>query len=162
MIQADRAGGMRDHLAWSGFGFKFWYATKTRRGSRASPSRPAETTTLRVKVSPSGIRTEAEAESAMAAPNIRWHLLSSPSQHSGCINSTLGLEGFRVLVSADDAPRAREILPHERRRLPIDSGGRLLTFRSLRCLVQRMLALCPQTLPRLRGAQDQIFSAGDK
>jgi len=22
MIQADRAGGMRDHLAWSGFGFK--------------------------------------------------------------------------------------------------------------------------------------------
>lgn len=22
MIQADRVGGMRDHLAWSGFGFK--------------------------------------------------------------------------------------------------------------------------------------------
>jgi len=22
MVQADRAGGMRDHLAWSGFGFK--------------------------------------------------------------------------------------------------------------------------------------------
>lgn len=22
MIQSDRAGGMRDHLAWSGFGFK--------------------------------------------------------------------------------------------------------------------------------------------
>ena len=29
---------------------------------------------------------------------------------AGGINSTLGLERFRVLVSADDAPRAREIL----------------------------------------------------
>ncbi len=120
MIQADRAGGMRDHLAWSGFGFKVLVRDEDASAAHELLESASGDTTLRGEgVAVAGFRTEAEAESAMAALTSDGIYSAVQASTAGGINSTLGLERFRVLVSADDAPRAREILaPHERRASP--------------------------------------------
>lgn len=42
MIQADTAGGMREHLAWSGAGFRTWCARKTQTSRATCSLHPAE------------------------------------------------------------------------------------------------------------------------
>ena len=111
MIQADRAGGMRDHLAWSGFGFKVLVRDEDASAAHELLESASGDTTLRGEgVAVAEFRTEAEAESAMAALTSAGIYSAVQASTAGGINSTLGLERFRVLVSADDAPRAREIL----------------------------------------------------
>jgi len=51
--QADRAGGMRDHLAWSGFGFKVLVRDEDASAAHDFSSRPAETPRYAVKCPPS-------------------------------------------------------------------------------------------------------------
>ncbi len=120
MIQADRAGGMRDHLAWSGFGFKVLVRDEDASAAHELLESASGDTTLRGEgVAVAEFRTEAEAESAMATLTSAGIYSAVQASTAGGINSTLGLERFRVLVSADDAPQAREILaPHERRASP--------------------------------------------
>src|SRR5260370_9084100 len=68
MIQADRAGGMRDHLAWSGFGFKVLVRDEDASAAHELLESASVDTTLRGEgVAASGFRTETEAESAIAA-----------------------------------------------------------------------------------------------
>ena len=122
MIQADRAGGMRDHLAWSGFGFKVLVRDEDASAAHELLESASGDTTLRGEgVAVAEFRTEAEAESAMAALTSAGIYSAVQASTAGGINSTLGLDRFQVLVSADDAPR--DPCPPRTPRLPIDSGG---------------------------------------
>jgi hypothetical protein len=42
MVQADTAGGMREHLAWSGAGFKILVREEDAAAARDVPTAPAE------------------------------------------------------------------------------------------------------------------------
>jgi activator of HSP90 ATPase len=111
MIQSDRAGGMRDHLAWSGFGFKVLVREEDARAAREFLESASEEIAQHGEdITVAEFRTEAEAESAMAALISAGIYSAVQASTAGGISSTLGLERFRVQVSADDAPRAREIL----------------------------------------------------
>jgi hypothetical protein len=111
MIQADRAGGMRDHLAWSGFGFKVLVRDEDASAAHELLKSASENSGLHGEgVAVAEFLIEAEAESAMATLTSAGIYSAVQASTAGGINSTLGLERFRVLVSADDAPRAREIL----------------------------------------------------
>jgi len=111
IIQADRAGGMRDHLAWSGFGFKVLVREEDASAAREILESandhvilPGEDAVVRE------FPTEAEAESAMAALTSAGIYATVQASTAGAITSALGLERFRVLVDKDDIARAREIL----------------------------------------------------
>jgi hypothetical protein len=111
MIQADRAGGMRDHLAWSGFGFKVLVRDEDASAAREFLDSASEQSAQHNEdVAVAEFDTEAEVESAMAALTSANIYSAVQASTAGGLSSTLGLERFRVLVSADDAPRAREVL----------------------------------------------------
>jgi len=102
MIQADRAGGMRDHLAWSGFGFKVIVREEDAATAREVLKSPEGEL---VMVQACG--TEAEADIAQGA------LLSAgivATIHADQTGSQLGLGQVRVLVRAEDAATARDVL----------------------------------------------------
>ena len=108
MIQSDRAGGMRDHLAWSGFGFKLLVREEDAAAARDLLTPPPESELVLLQT----FTTEDEADSALGA------LLSSgiPAelQTDGATVSQPELRllagGFRVLVSKDDLAAARDVL----------------------------------------------------
>jgi hypothetical protein len=109
MIQADRAGGMRDHLAWSGFGFKLLVREEDVAEAREAlhPHYKAPEGKL-VTVQWCGTRNEAEVmqgalESAGIASSIE--AVATANAHSSMIQDI-----FRVLVAEKDAAAAREIL----------------------------------------------------
>ena len=115
MVQADRAGGMRDHLAWSGFGFKVLVRDEDAADARdlLKPTPESDLVSLEI------FATEDEANTALGT------LLSAgilaEIQDSGPAGSppALSLSGsnFRLLVRREDAAVARELLkpPSEKR-----------------------------------------------
>ena len=111
MIQADRAGGMRDHLAWSGFGFKVLVREEDASAAREVLESANDNLILpREDVLVQEFDTEGEAESAVAALTSAGIYATVQASTAAGIASTLGLERFRVLVDKDDIARAREIL----------------------------------------------------
>src|SRR6266849_148784 len=108
MIQADRAGGMRDHLAWSGFGFKVLVREEDAATARDVLTPPRDSGLVVVQT----FATQAEADTAQGA------LLSAGIGATIQDDSATGWRpdvqwtgsGFRVLVRKEDAARAREVL----------------------------------------------------
>jgi Putative prokaryotic signal transducing protein len=106
-IQADRAGGMRDHLAWSGLGFKLLVREEDAAEARDVLQPLPESELVLVQA----LRTEAEADiaystllSAGIAPTIQDTVAGIP------LSLTSNAFRFRVLVPKEDAAKARDIL----------------------------------------------------
>jgi len=108
MIQADRAGGMRDHLAWSGLGFKVLVREEDADSARDVLTPPRDSGLIVVQT----FATQAEADRAQGA------LLSAGIGATIQDDSATGWRpdvawsgsGFRVLVREEDVATAREIL----------------------------------------------------
>jgi hypothetical protein len=108
MIQADTAGGMRQHLAWSGLGFRVLVCEED-----VAKARDVLTTPLDVKyVLVQTFTTQDEADSAQGA------LLSAEIAATIQDDSASGWRpdmpwtgaGFRVLVPEEDLATARHVL----------------------------------------------------
>jgi len=102
MIQADRAGGMRDHLAWSGFGFKVLVREEDAAIAHEVLKSPEAEL---VPVQAFGTQAEADlAQGALLDAGIVATIQADPA------GSLLGLGPVRVLVREEDAATAREVL----------------------------------------------------
>lgn len=106
-IQADRAGGMRDHLAWSGLGFKLLVREEDAAEAREVLQPLPESELVFVQA----FHTQTEADvacrtllSAGIVPTIQDTVAGIP------LTLTPNSFGFRVLVRKEDAAKAREIL----------------------------------------------------
>ena len=108
MIQADRAGGMRDHLAWSGFGFKVLVREEDADAARDVLNSSHDGELVLVQT----FGTQAEADSAQSA------LLSAGIVATVEDDSATGLRlvvpsnarRFRVLAPKEDLEQARRVL----------------------------------------------------
>jgi hypothetical protein len=115
MIQADRAGGMRDHLAWSGFGFKVLVREEEAEAAREVLHPPHKAPEGKLIVAQTcGTRNDADItqgalESAGIAAAIEPVLV-------GDKNSPLlfGEPVFHVMVREQDAGAARAVLDASR------------------------------------------------
>jgi len=111
MIQADRAGGMRDHLAWSGFGFKVLVREEdaaTAREVLHPPHKAPEGKLVVAQVC--GTQTDANiAQGALDFAGIAATIEAVPV---GDKNSSLLFRDpvFRIMVREQDAATAREVL----------------------------------------------------
>jgi len=111
MIQADRAGGMRDHLAWSGFGFKVLVREEdaaTAREVLHPPHKAPEGKLVVAQVC--GTQTDANiAQGALDFAGIAATIEAVPV---GDKNSSLLFRDpvFRIMVGEQDAATAREVL----------------------------------------------------
>jgi len=111
MIQADRAGGMRDHLAWSGFGFKVLVREEdaaTAREVLHPPHKAPEGKLVVAQVC--GTQTDANiAQGALEFAGIAATIETVPV---GDKNSSLLFRDpvFRIMVREQDAATAREVL----------------------------------------------------
>ena len=101
-IQADTAGGMRDHLAWSGFGFKVLV-----REEDAATARDVLTLTESQLVLLQAFGTQAEADLAQGALLEAGIVATAEADPSG---GSFGQGRVRVLVREEDASAAREVL----------------------------------------------------
>lgn len=100
MIQADRAGGMRDHLAWNGLGFKVLV-----REEDAAEAHDVLQTPPEELVSVQAFGTQAEAN--IASDTLLSAGILATIQDSGGIPIS---PTFRVLVNKEDADKARYVL----------------------------------------------------
>jgi hypothetical protein len=111
MIQADRAGGMRDHLAWSGFGFKVLVRDEDAAAAQEVLHPPHKAPEGKLVVAQwCGTRAEADvAQGALESVGIAVAIETVPV---GDKNSPLSLMEplFRVLVTENDAAAARDVL----------------------------------------------------
>jgi putative signal transducing protein len=111
MIQADRAGGMRDHLAWSGFGFKVLVREEdaaTARQVLHPPHKAPEGKLVVAQVC--GTQTDANiAQGALESAGIAAAIEAVPV---GDKNSSLLFRDpvFRIMVREQDAATARQVL----------------------------------------------------
>jgi hypothetical protein len=111
MIQADRAGGMRDHLAWSGFGFKVIVREEdaaTARELLHPPHKAPEGKLVAAQVC--GTRRDADiARGALESAGIAAAIEAVPV---GDKNSPLLFRDpvFRIMVRGEDAATARDVL----------------------------------------------------
>src|SRR5215472_15669702 len=113
MIQADRAGGMRDHLAWSGLGFKILVREEDADTAHELLHPPYRVPKGKLVVAQSCVTAE-DAEALLAAlqaagigATIQPATVASPSPPP-----SLSLAGplFQVLVSEKEEVAAREVL----------------------------------------------------
>lgn len=100
MIQADRAGGMRDHLAWSGLGFKVLV-----REEDAAEAHDVLQTVPEEFVSVQAFGTQAEADTASDMLPSAGILATIQDSVGIPVSPT-----FRVLVNKKDADKARNVL----------------------------------------------------
>jgi hypothetical protein len=111
MIQADRVGGMRDHLAWSGFGFKVLVREEdaaTACEVLHPPHQALEGKWVVVQVC--GMQIDADtAQGALESAGIAAAIEAVPV---GDKNSSLPFRDplFRIMVREQDAATAREVL----------------------------------------------------
>jgi hypothetical protein len=115
MIQADRAGGMRDHLAWSGFGFKVLVREEDEATAREvlHPTHKAPEGKL-VVVQLCGRQLDADiAQGALDSAGIASAIEAVPVTDK---NSLLSFADplFRVMVRQEDASAARAVLDQSR------------------------------------------------
>jgi hypothetical protein len=108
MIQADRAGGMRDHLAWSGLGFKVLVREEDATEAHDVLQPPHKTPQGKLIVA-QHCGTQAEAETvqgALECAGIPADIEAVPG------NSPLSFVApvFRVMVCEEDAAAARDAL----------------------------------------------------
>jgi len=116
MVQADRAGGMRDHLAWSGFGFKVMVREEDLEEARQilHPLHKAPEGKL-VIAQWCGTQEEADVaqgvlESAGISAAVEPVRVDNNSPLSLMESLSLMDPVFRVLVAEKDAMAARELL----------------------------------------------------
>ena len=108
MIQADRAGGMRDHLAWSGFGFKLLVRAEDAATTREllHPLHKAPQGKL-VVAQICGKRTDADiVQGALESAGIAAGIEAVPVGDKDSFLDSL----FRVMVREEDAAAARTVL----------------------------------------------------
>jgi hypothetical protein len=101
MIQADRAGGMRDHLAWSGLGFKVLVREEDVAEAREALKLAPDNDLVFVQA----FGTQAEADNA--SDMLLSAGIVATTQNSVGIPISLT---FRVLVDKKDADKARYVL----------------------------------------------------
>jgi Putative prokaryotic signal transducing protein len=111
MIQSDRAGGMRDHLAWSGFGFKVLVREEDAASAREllHPPHKAPEGKL-VVVQFCGAKADADvAQGALESAGIAAAIEAVPV---GDKKSPLSFTNplFRIMVREEDAAAARAVL----------------------------------------------------
>ena len=107
MIQADRAGGMRDHLAWSGFGFKVLVRDEDASAARDMLKPAPEAKLVFVQAFATQAQADIACEALLSAgvvPTIQDTVAGVP------LSLTSSGSGFRVLVPEDDLAKAREML----------------------------------------------------
>jgi hypothetical protein len=111
MIQADRAGGMRDHLAWSGFGFKVLVRDEDAAAAQEVLHPPHKAPEGKLGVA-QWCGTQAEADVAQGALESAGIAAAIEAIPVGDKNSPLSLMEplFRVLVTENDGAAAREVL----------------------------------------------------
>lgn len=110
MIQSDRAGGMRDHLAWSGFGFKVLVREEDLEAANEVLHPPHKAPEGNLVVA-QWCRTQDEAEVAQGALESAGISVAIDPVKADGNNSPLSLMPvFRVLVAETDALAARKIL----------------------------------------------------
>src|SRR6266852_8919659 len=111
MIQADRAGGMRDHLAWSGFGFKVLVRDEDAAAAQEVLHPPHKAPEGKLVVA-QWCGTQAEADVAQGALESAGIAAAIEAVPVGDKNSPLSLMEplFRLLVTENDAATAREVL----------------------------------------------------
>jgi len=114
MIQADRADGMRDHLAWSGFGFKVLVREEDAAPARDVLSPVAQMPEGKLVVAQwCGTQAEADvAQGALASAGIAVTTEAVPDGDK----SPLSLIGFmfRIMVREEDSAAARAVLDASR------------------------------------------------
>ena len=104
VIQADRAGGMRDHLAWSGFGFKLLV--------RERDAADAHEILHPIHKAPEGKLVVAQICGTQRDADIAQGALESAGIAAGieAVPVPLTEPLFRVLVREEDAVTASEVL----------------------------------------------------
>ena len=108
MVQADRAGGMREHLAWSGFGFKVLVREEDAAAAREALTPPADRELKLIQT----FATEDDAETAqgqLLAANIQA-TVENDTAGSWRPGANWSGTGYRVLVPAEDAAAALDVL----------------------------------------------------
>ncbi|HKW36012.1 MAG TPA: DUF2007 domain-containing protein [Candidatus Acidoferrum sp.] len=107
MIQSGRAGGMGDHLAWSGLGFKVLVREEDSAEAHDVLDVPSESDLVLVQV----FRTPAEADAASSTllcagvvATIQNHVADAP------LSSTSNDFRLRLLVRKEDVEKARYVL----------------------------------------------------
>lgn len=111
VIQADRAGGMRDHLAWSGFGFKLLVREEDSNAAREvlNPVHKAPEGKL-VVAKIFGTQNDAEvAQGALESAGIAAAIEAVPVGDSNSALSPMD-PLFKVMVREQDAAAARDVL----------------------------------------------------
>ena len=111
MIQADRAGGMRDHLAWSGFGFKVLVREEDATAARDILNPVARIPEGQLVVA-QWCGTQAEAEAAQGALSSAGIAAVVEAVPVGDKKSPLSLTDplFRIMVQEEDSAAAHEVL----------------------------------------------------
>jgi len=119
MIQADTAGGMRPHIAWSGLGFKVLVREEDVAEAHEVLQPPPEGELVFIQT----FRTQAEADSASSA------LLSAgivATIQNDVTDIPLPLAStdfeFRLLVRKEDADKARYVLKQLSEAPPRETG----------------------------------------
>jgi Putative prokaryotic signal transducing protein len=111
LIQADRAGGMRDHLAWSGLGFKVLVREEDAATAHEVLHPPHKAPEGKLVVAQlCGTQTDANiAQGALESVGIAAAIEAVPV---GDKNSSLSFRDplFRIMVREQDAATAREVL----------------------------------------------------
>jgi len=107
IIQADRAGGMRDHLAWSGFGFKVLVREEDAADARDVLRRPDSELVL---VQAVAMQDDADiAQGALLSAGIAA-TIQDDSAGARSPGAAWTGSGFRVLVRKEDVEKARSVL----------------------------------------------------
>jgi len=108
MVQADTAGGMRPHLAWSGLGFRVLVREEDVAAARDVLSPPDDGELVLVQTF--ATQTEADAaQGTLLSADIAATILDD-SARSWRPDVPWSGTGFRMLVPKEDAIRAREVL----------------------------------------------------
>ena len=107
MIQADRAGGMRDHLAWSGLGFKILVREDDAIEAHEVLQPPQEGELVFIQA----FRTQAEADNASDAL-LSAGVLATTQDILARVPLSLSSNDFavRLLVRREDSEKARSVL----------------------------------------------------
>lgn len=108
MIQADTAGGMREHLAWSGLGFKVLVREEDAVAAHEVLEPPPASDLVLVQAFATQDEADA-AQSALLSAGVAARIQDDSPTGWGPDVSWTG-SGFRVLVRQEDAAKARDIL----------------------------------------------------